>query len=415
MHEDKAASFDKKGGEYPVQREQFLEAAEHSQKNARYWELASEWADDPILKAVAHANRHIALSNFYKSKGNYHYYGGEVKEARDFFTKALEEMEVAEKETPWDHVDPPVFLDTQAHKFNLKALISGCEADIAKTKDDWKQALERYQESKKFHEEHMNYLKRLGKETKWLEANIWSTERDIQTCLSVIAIKRLDFEIASKHVDLAQQAAEKAFDLDPKWGYYRDIFKTVTSLHGQVQTLLTLSKMKDYAEGLEAVLDHFKNWMVSMSSRLFEEATERYLREHYQYTTTSSPYKPPYLKTQIDVYASKGHQKKTVTVCECKLRVNDSPLNVDEVDCFARKVETLRKYETDRATQEGVACKVHAWLVTNATTAEKEAHDLARKKNIKLKHAMLPQKWMKDAYWNIIEIVDLPKSPQDNC
>ena len=46
-------------------------------------------------------------------------------------------------------------------------------------------------------------------------------------------------------------------------------------------------------------------------------------------------------------------------------------------------------------------------LVTNATTAEKEALDLAKKRKIKLKRAVLPVKWKKKTYWKIVDLRDL--------
>ena len=82
-------------------------------------------------------------------------------------------------------------------------------------------------------------------------------------------------------------------------------------------------------------------------------------------------------------------------------------MNESEVDDFSKKVEVIRSYEIDRGAKEGFSCKIHAWLVTNATIVNEEARKLAKKRNINLKYAVLPRKWMKDAYWKIKEIKDL--------
>lgn len=390
--------------EYPVNIKLFIKAAKYSQQCAKYWELINKYASDAIEKDVALANKHVGIANFYKSYGNFYYYNGNLQEAKKFFIKVIEENRLFEENIPWKYAESKLIFQHKDNQFNLEALVSNCEAGLAREKGNWKDAMLHFQRSKEFFEQRLKFLKELRMELSGVLAIIQSTESDIQICASMIALEKMELKRAIKHIDLAQQAAEEAFDLNPNWVYFRDGFKNVLNLHSEVKTL---SMLKPLSEDFGRIEERYKDWIVSMASRLFEAETERYLKNNFDYSYTFSPYEPPYLGKEVDVYACKGQAKKTITVCECKLRFGNSPLNVTEVNDFSNKVEIIRRYEIDRTVKEGIAVKLHAWIVTNAKTADENARDLAKKRNIKLKHAELPKHWRKNAYWKIKKISDL--------
>lgn len=412
FHEEEAYRLDVKAKEeYPAKCDLFLKAAHHSELNAKYWELASVQTDDKIEKAVAISNMHIGLSNLHKSYGDYHYYNNDVEKARSYFTEALKETQIVENAIPWNHVTPNLILEQKAHTSNLNALISGCEADSAKSKKQWEEASKLYQKTKEFWQEQRGSLSKLGNDLKEVDANLWSIECEMHICLSMVDLEKSAFQDALKHVNAAQLAAENALSTYPSWSAFRILLSNAMKLRSLVQTLPLLEEVKERA----TILGKYDELLVSMYSRLFEVESERYLKEKHNCTSTFSPYKPPYLEgKQIDIYAEKGMRDKTITACECKLRFNNGPLTAEEVNDFAKKMANFRQHQLGTAEKEGVTCKIHAWIITNANEAKGEAWKISKDNKIDLKHAILPKNWTRDAYWKINEIVDFEKAKKSS-
>jgi hypothetical protein len=227
----------------------------------------------------------------------------------------------------------------------------------------------------------------------------------------MINLEKKAFQDALEHVDKAQLAAERAFDTYPSWAAFRLLFSNALKLKNLVQTLPLLQEFEKRAE----VLGKYDNLVISMASRLFEVESERYLKEQYNYTSTFSPYSPPYLKgKQIDVYAEKGIRDRIITACECKFRFKGKPLSIEEVNNFAEKMAILRGYLRTQSERQGVRCKIFGWIISNAMDAESEVWRVAKENKIDLKHAILTKNWEKDAYWKIIDIIPLAKKIEND-
>ncbi|MGI0011645.1 MAG: hypothetical protein ACREAE_09625, partial [Nitrosopumilaceae archaeon] len=89
-------------------------------------------------------------------------------------------------------------------------------------------------------------------------------------------------------------------------------------------------------------VDKEKSDIRNIFAGMFEHSVADYLREEYGYNVTIR-YKPPYLHgKEIDIYAEKSGRYKTITACECKLRLNNNPITFEEIEKFNHKVEKIR-------------------------------------------------------------------------
>jgi hypothetical protein len=145
---------------------------------------------------------------------------------------------------------------------------------------------------------------------------------------------------------------------------------------------------------LEQDVFSYENYL----SRTFEDSTADYLREKYGYGTKTR-FKPIYLANrEIDVFAEKGLGRDK-TICECKLRINNSPITMDELERFAEKIPIIRENESKR-----VAPNFHFWLVTNSHTMQEGVVEYAEKMGIEIMEAKLPANWKKRSDWSIVAI-----------
>jgi hypothetical protein len=163
--------------------------------------------------------------------------------------------------------------------------------------------------------------------------------------------------------------------------------------------------IQQFQEKTDAYLDN-------LASYKFEREVESYLRRELQYTYSHCTYKPPYLGQQIDVYASKGEKVVTITICECKLRFNNRPIDITEIEKFRELASDVRDYEKEKATREGKKVTLHAWLVTNADSVEKKVATTAKRNEIKIKYAEIPkgrERLVKDTSWQVSKLRDLKK------
>jgi len=140
----------------------------------------------------------------------------------------------------------------------------------------------------------------------------------------------------------------------------------------------------------------------NFQSRLFEIATAKYLQDQFNYDTQTG-FKPKYLKgKEIDVFAEKGIKQKKITVCECKLRFNDRPITLDEIEYFHKKIKLIEKNETLRS-----HVQFQFWFVTNTEKQEKDVPKFAKKHGIKLKKAHISKNWKKRSDWAVGKITDI--------
>jgi hypothetical protein len=138
-------------------------------------------------------------------------------------------------------------------------------------------------------------------------------------------------------------------------------------------------------------------------SRVFEDSTANYLQSEHDYKATARM-KLQYLGgLEIDVFAERGSpNKRTITVCECKLRFDDAAIMLDEVEQFKRKIAKIKENESKRG-----EVKYYFWLVTNTEKSEYGVKELAKQHGIELKRARLSKDWMKRADFKIEEITSL--------
>ncbi len=134
-------------------------------------------------------------------------------------------------------------------------------------------------------------------------------------------------------------------------------------------------------------------------SRRFEEQVSAYLVRTFNYDAAVG-IKPAYLDgKEIDVLAEKGVMPKTITVCECKLRLNESPIAIQELNDFAEKIVRIKQNETKRG-----EVKFFFWFVSNTDKSEGGVKEFAKKEGMELKKAELSKNWKGRSDWSVVEI-----------
>lgn len=152
-------------------------------------------------------------------------------------------------------------------------------------------------------------------------------------------------------------------------------------------------QMPNFLEG--GIYSH-PNYM----SRIFEDAVANFLRENYGYEATTR-FKPKYLDgLEIDVFAEKKIKAREITICECKLRLNDSAITMSELDDFWKKIQTIKENEDRRGDT-----RFHFWLVTNAKALEDGVEDYAKKVGVDIMQAELSANWKKRSDWSVNKIL----------
>ena len=147
----------------------------------------------------------------------------------------------------------------------------------------------------------------------------------------------------------------------------------------------------------------------NLQARYFEICVQEFLRSKYGYVDAITRYKPPYLKgKEIDVYARKGRigERKTVTICECKLRFERREIQTKDIAEFLEIASKVKQYESELITKEGGSAKIEAWLVTN-TTVSPHALEILQQKDVKVMIAELPAGWHQREDWKIVRMRQL--------
>jgi hypothetical protein len=143
-------------------------------------------------------------------------------------------------------------------------------------------------------------------------------------------------------------------------------------------------------------------------SRIFEDATESYLQEYLReepyYSETTPRKKFPYLGgKEIDVYGIKKAKETVIVVCECKFRLNGSPISKDEVQEFHEKTKVIKENEQKNLSRVYFCW----WFVTNSDNITDESKELAKLEGIRIKKAVINRNWRKMSTWKITEMTDL--------
>jgi len=134
-------------------------------------------------------------------------------------------------------------------------------------------------------------------------------------------------------------------------------------------------------------------------SRVFEDSVAHYLKISQDYEAEQRV-KPDYLNGgEIDVFAEKGVSPKKIMVCECKLRFEDAPINMDEITYFQTKAEKIRQNESKRGN-----VSFDFWFVTNTDKLAEGVKAFASEHKIELKNARLTSGWKKRADFKVEEI-----------
>ncbi|MBN1357567.1 hypothetical protein JW988_02250 [Candidatus Bathyarchaeota archaeon] len=415
--EKEAFKLDNEAHSFQIKEELFLEAAKIARKSARYYELARQDTNDPLQQSINLANFHINIGNSCKSLGNFFYYSEHPARAAKFFQRAAKQYALADSQIPISLDSYVNFIqDSLAHQTQLLALVANCNGKDAKMRDDWTQALSHFMQEKK------NWMKleAIGGDyarSVKSKALTKSSEREIHICKLMISLKEKDFTGALEQVELALDAAIKAFQEDPSWFAYKEGLTSTISLKEHLNTFSSLLKQAGIADEMMHAFQQFRektdSYLDNLASYKFEREVESYLRREFQYTYSHCNYKPPYLGRDIDVYAFKGESVVTITICECKLRFNNQPIDITEIEKFCKLVRAVRDHEKEKGMAEGKRVTLHAWFVTNSDSVEKEAVTMAKRNKIDIKYAKVPKDrecLVKDTSWQISEISDLKKN-----
>lgn len=88
--------------------------------------------------------------------------------------------------------------------------------------------------------------------------------------------------------------------------------------------------------------------MVNLHARIFENETANLLRRKFEYAAVNR-YRPPYLKKPLDVFAAKRSTDYTrITICECKLTLNERAITEREVLAFKQVAEKVKAVEMEQ-------------------------------------------------------------------
>ncbi len=400
--EDYAKGLDRKAHLFPINTDMFLEAAKYSRKSAQFQLLASQVTNDLLQKSVALSNHYSMIGNVYKSLGNYFYYSLKLSRAATYFERARIQFALSRSHVPREldnyksHIQ-----DLAVQETHLEAIVADCRGGLAKSSEKWDTAIthflvakDKYKRLRSFGGDYVRSLN--------ISAVLHSIEREIETCQVVISLNNLQLAEALKHAESAVTAAEESLKEYPDWIYFQKTLVSTVELKEHMKHAIGLKKVSALIRKQEARFSEtVGSFITNLLSYKFEKEVEYYLRQEHQYSRTLTRYKPPYLNREIDVYASKGDRKTVITVCECKLRLNNQPISAEEVEKFAETVERIREYEHRRAQSEGKQVMIRLWLVTNTSLVEGSALEVAKRSKIKIMKANLPKGFTSNPNWRL--------------
>jgi len=408
---DKAKKLDNEARKYPINADQYLTIAKLYRKIAKFTRYASMCLSDPNLKTLTLSNYYSMLGNVYKTIGNFFYYSNILERALIFYTRALKQYNEASSYIPLNITRETEHLFyLYEHQIYLEALIFNCKVKIAFDSENWNKALEYL----KCSIEKSEQVKTLGgtvAQSVNIEAVIEAAQRDVHYCEAMKFLKRGDVTNALKHAEFSVIAIEKAFQDNPNWGYYLQSLKETISLREGLAFSIYMEKIsQDERETQQKILKKSQSLIHNLLSNKFEKEVENYIKREYQYQNTQLNYKPPYLGREIDVCASKGTEKITMTICECKLKLGNQAITSKEVERFAELSRIFHQYEQDKARKEGRQITIRSWFVTNTNLISENAAKIANKYKIKIMQAIIPtdiDTLVSNTNWKISSIIPL--------
>ena len=149
--------------------------------------------------------------------------------------------------------------------------------------------------------------------------------------------------------------------------------------------------------------------IANILSNKFEDVTADYLNNYLtktgDYFTISKRLKPSYLHgKEVDIVAEQRTRENVFKIiCECKLRLENSPITENELDEFNEKVLAIMEYDSKSQPNN----TSEAWLVTNSDNVSDGAKSYALTHNIKIKKVDLSRNWSRRADWKITRLYDL--------
>jgi len=400
--EDYAKGLDRKAHLFPINTDMFLGAAKYSRKSAHFQLLASQVTSDLLQKSLALSNYYSMIGNAYKSLGNYFYYSLKLSRAATYFERARIQFALSASHVPREldnyksHIQ-----DLVVHETHLEALVADCKGGLAKSREELDTAItyfivakDKYKRLRSFGG---NYVRSLN-----ISAVLHSIKREIETCQVVISLNDLQLAEALKHAESAVTAAEESLKEAPDWIYFQKTLVSTVELREHIKHAIDLKRVSLSIRKQETRFsEKIESFINNLLSDKFEREVEYYLRQEHQYSRTRTKYKPPYLKREIDVYASRGDRKTVITVCECKLRLNKQPITVEEVEKFAEITKRIIEYEQQRAQSEGRQVIMHLWLVTNTSLVETHALRTAKRNKIEIMKANLSKELISNLNWRL--------------
>jgi hypothetical protein len=149
--------------------------------------------------------------------------------------------------------------------------------------------------------------------------------------------------------------------------------------------------------------------IANILSNKFEDVTADYLNNYLtktgDYFTISKRLKPSYLHgKEVDIIAEQRTRENVFKIiCECKLRLENSPITENELDEFNEKVLAIMEYDSKSQPNN----TSEAWLVTNSDNVSDGAKSYALTHNIKIKKVDLSRNWSRRTDWKITRLYDL--------
>lgn len=129
----------------------------------------------------------------------------------------------------------------------------------------------------------------------------------------------------------------------------------------------------------------------NMRASYFEDRIADHLRSNGYLAKT----RLKYYGKEIDVFAEKIQENREIVVCECKLRFEDAPITIDELERFKEKQEIVLQNEVADA---------KFWFVVNTDKLGYGAQDYANKNNMTIKTVRLPKNWKNRNDWSVTDL-----------
>lgn len=133
-------------------------------------------------------------------------------------------------------------------------------------------------------------------------------------------------------------------------------------------------------------------------SRIFEDSVAQFLQNKYDYFTKVRT-KPDYLGgKEIDVQGYLQQPRQSLA-CECKFRLRNNAITIDEFESFNEKIGKIRHENENEGNDY-----LQFWLVTNTRNIESEALKYAKANDIEIRIASLPTNWHRRADWSVLDL-----------